>query len=548
MRTDVLLTQEGIEAGFVEHLLHTRVDTRENHLDALTLRHETEVGEVVDARRIDKGHLSHADDTHLRTLMAQGTHDLLEFITGTEEVRTVDLIDLHTLGNREVFQVAHEEVALLFVGIDLVADDTHVGGLSHTAHEEQTGADETDLDGDGKVEDDREQEGDPEDDDIALRVLQDAQERTPATHVIAHDDKHTSQTGHGDILCQRHEEEEDEQQHGGVDDTRNRRATAIVDVGHRTGDGTGGRDTAEERTGQIGHTLGDEFGIRVVTVADDTISHGGREQRLNGTEDGNGDGGRHEALDNVPCELRHLSTRQLVGDGEAVADGFDAGDAPLMLQQEHSECHHNDGDQTTREFTRRTAAGDLRPEGDDRHTEHAHACTPTIDGGEGGEVGYPLLDEVGRHRYHRQAEEILDLRGEDGEGDTRRESHDDGIWDVLDDGTQMEHAEHDEEHTRHQCGNGQSFEAVLLDDTIYDNNKRARWSTDLHLRSTEDGNNETCHDGSDDTFLRCHARRDTEGDGQRQGHDTHDDTCQQVGHELLTVVMLQRGKQFWFKR
>ena len=70
MRTDVLLTQEGIEAGFVEHLLHTRVDTRENHLDTLTLRHETEVGEVVDTRGIDKGHLTHTDDAHLRTLMA----------------------------------------------------------------------------------------------------------------------------------------------------------------------------------------------------------------------------------------------------------------------------------------------------------------------------------------------------------------------------------------------------------------------------------------------------------------------------------------------
>ena len=121
-----------------------------------------------------------------------------------------------------------------------------IGGLGHTTHEEQTGADESDLDGDGEVEDDRQQEGDPQDDDVALGVLQDRSEGAPATHVVADDDQHTSQTGHRDVLCQRHEEEEDEQQHGSVDDTSHRRATAIIDVGHRTGDGSSGGNTAEE--------------------------------------------------------------------------------------------------------------------------------------------------------------------------------------------------------------------------------------------------------------------------------------------------------------
>ena len=134
-----------------------------------------------------------------------------------------------------------------------------------------------------------------------------------------------------------------------------------------------------------------------MTVADDTIRHSGREQRLNGTEDGNGDGRRYEALDDVPCEHRHLSTRQLIGDGKSVADRLDTGDTPLMLQQEHGKCHHDDGDQTARQFSDSDMAREPGPQGNDSHTQDTDSRTPDIDRGEGGEIGYPLLDEVGRH-------------------------------------------------------------------------------------------------------------------------------------------------------
>ncbi len=65
----------------------------------------------------------------------------------------------------------------------------------------------------------------------------------------------------------------------------------------------------------------------------------------------------------------------------------------------------------------------------------------------------------------------------------------------------MQHTEHNEEHTCHERGDGQAFEAVLLDDAIYNNNERARRSADLYLRTSEDGNDETGYDGGDDTLL-----------------------------------------------
>ena len=66
--TDVFLAQQFVEARFGEHLLHLVVHAREYHLDALFLAHLAQVGEVVYARRIYEGHLTHTDDAHLGTV------------------------------------------------------------------------------------------------------------------------------------------------------------------------------------------------------------------------------------------------------------------------------------------------------------------------------------------------------------------------------------------------------------------------------------------------------------------------------------------------
>ena len=174
-----------------------------------------------------------------------------------------------------MLEVTELKVAVFLLRIDLLRDDLHVGSLSHTSHEEQTSTEQAYLDSDGEVEDDGEQESDPKHDNVALGVLQDAEERTPAAHIIADDDEYTGQTGHGDVLCQRHEEEENEQQHGGVDDACNGSASAVVDVGHRTGNGSRSGDASEDGTGKVGHTLGNELCVGAMTVANDTVGHGG---------------------------------------------------------------------------------------------------------------------------------------------------------------------------------------------------------------------------------------------------------------------------------
>ena len=237
--TDVLLAQQLVEAVALQHCLYLGYDTREHDGDTFFLAHQTEVLQVVQARAVDKRHLTHTDDAHLGPL-AVASHDVLETVTGTEEVGTIDLVDLHALGDGQVLQIAGLHVGIL-VQVDLVVDHLHVGSLRHTLHKEQAGTDDTHLDGNGEVEDDSEQEGDDEHSDVALRVAHQGLERAPSTHAIAHDDKHAGQTGHRDVLCQGHEQQEDEQQYHSMDNARNGRTSTIINIGHGAGDGSRSR-------------------------------------------------------------------------------------------------------------------------------------------------------------------------------------------------------------------------------------------------------------------------------------------------------------------
>ena len=127
-----------------------------------------------------------------------------------------------------------------------------------------------------------------------------------------------------------------------------------------------------------------------------------------------------------------------------------------------------------------------------------------------------------------QTEEVFDLRGKDGEGDTGGKAHHDGIRDVFNNGTQVQDAHQDEEGTGHESSDHEAAHAILLDDSVNDHNEGAGGATDLHLAATEERNEETGHDGGKNTGLRRGAGSDTECDGQRKGYDAHNDTGQKV--------------------
>ena len=260
-------------------------------------------------RGVDERYFSHSDDAYLRTT-AVARHDVLEAVAGTEEVGAVDFIDFHIVGNGEVLQIAFLHIGI-FVEVDFMEYGVHIGGFGHTAHEEQTGTDESYLDGDGEVEDDGEEEGQQQHGDVALGVAHHGHEGAPAAHTVGNDDEHACQTSHRDILCQRHKEQEDDQEHDRMDDAGNGCASAVVDIGHRAGDGTCGGDAAEEGRSDVGQSLTDEFSVGVVVVADDTVCNGCREQRLDGAQDGNRHRRSCQLLDGFPRQGGNGGLRQL---------------------------------------------------------------------------------------------------------------------------------------------------------------------------------------------------------------------------------------------
>ena len=223
---------------------------------------------------------------------------------------------------------------------------------------------------------------------------------------------------------------------------------------------------------------------------------------------------------------------QLRRDAETVADGLDGGHAGIVLEQQDHNGYHDDGDERTGNLL--VEPGHQR---DNQYAQNARQRAPQVDGGNVLEVGYPLLDEVGRHRVHAHAQQVLDLCGENGDGNTAGEPHHDGIGYVLDDGAQPEHAQQDEEHARHERGNGKPLHAILLDDAIDDDDESTRRTAYLNLRPTEGGNHESGNDGRDDALFGRHARGNAERNGQRKRHDADDDTGHEVGHERRFVVM-----------
>ena len=185
-----------------------------------------------------------------------------------------------------------------------------------------------------------------------------------------------------------------------------------------------------------GDALRHKLGVGVVVVADDTVGYGCRQQRLDGTEHGDGHCRSHQTLYCLPCHHRYLHVGYGVAHVEAVADGLNACDACVLLQEQSCYGHNDDSYERAGYLL-----AELRCDGDDYHAHHAHQRAPKVGGGEVLYVANPLLDEIGRHRVDGQSEEVLNLCGEDGYGDTACETYNNRVGDVFDDSSEFQQSE-----------------------------------------------------------------------------------------------------------
>ena len=107
-----------------------------------------------------------------------------------------------------------------------------------------------------------------------------------------------------------------------MDDAGDRRLSTIVYVCHGARYGSRGRYSAEQRSGEVSQSLTYQLCIGVVVVAYNTVGNGGREQRLDGSENGDSECRRHKTLYCLPVQAGKLRLGQLCVYGETVADGL----------------------------------------------------------------------------------------------------------------------------------------------------------------------------------------------------------------------------------
>ncbi len=330
--------------------------------------------------------------------------EFVEFVGDTEEERAVDFVNLHSGRNRQ----ALVRSLTVVVHLHFVADNGDVGILHNAAHKAYYRNHQSHLYRYRQVENDGQQQRGEDDNRTRLREPAYRTDGAPAAHVIRHHDKHARKTRHRDSTHKTAEQQQHEQENGRMHDARNRSTAAVVDIRHRSRNGTRSRNTAEERHDDIGDTLSDKFGVGVVTVADYTVGNHSRQQRLDSTEHRDCKRHRKQRLhgreERSVLDMRRTQRRQARRQFVEVADSLDGIDTGIGFEQPAYERHDDDGEERTRNLLRHA-----RSEHDDKDAHDTDAECPPVDVAYIIKVANPLLDEIRRHLLDAETEQVVHL-------------------------------------------------------------------------------------------------------------------------------------------
>lgn len=236
-------------------------------------------------------------------------------------------------------------------------------------------------------------------------------------------------------------------------------------------------------------------------VATHTIGHRGRKQRLNSAQHGNDHGCGEKALHTLPTQVGHLQRgnaclylAKLVADGEHLHVG-------VGIQKVNAYGHYNNGHERAGHLLRHLGRKGYYH--DAQHTYrsgHPVYCVKIL------KVHQPFRQEVARHfARNGQAEQVLDLRGEYGHGNTARKAHHNGVRNELDDGAKMANAQQYQEDTRQHSGQHQSRQAQIgvAHNTVDNYDESTRRATNLHTATAKGRHNKTANDGGQYTPARA---------------------------------------------
>ncbi len=138
--------------------------------------------------------------------------------------------------------------------------------------------------------------------------------------------------------------------------------------------------------------------------------------------------------------------------------------------------------------------------------------------------------------------EILDLRGGDQQRNAVGESDGDRARDVFDGGAQASKSHDEQQNSGHDPHQREAADSEAGNDAGHDDDKSARGSADLGARTAQGRDEEAGDDSGVEAGLRRDAGSDGEGHGQRQRHQSHRETCDEIVRKLLGFVALQTLK------
>ena len=147
----------------------------------------------------------------------------------------------------------------------------HGGGRSHAADKQQRSQNHPRLDRHSQIGKHGQRKRHQPDADVGLGELQQLRNLAPLAHVVGDDHQNPRQRRHRHAADQRRGKQQNAQQRERMDHPGHRRLRPRPNIGCRPRNGSRSRQPAKHRRENVGHTLSDEFDIRIVPVVTHSI-------------------------------------------------------------------------------------------------------------------------------------------------------------------------------------------------------------------------------------------------------------------------------------
>ena len=422
------------------------------------------------AGRVDHRHLAHAQDEHL------GRHQRLvqHFVepVGHREIQRAGNTVRGDAGGQQVALVqgfrARKVVAVVLQPAAVGLNGHH---FAHPVHEQERGQHHAGLDGHGQVEGDSEDKGHQQDQSIAPVAAQQVLELLDLAHVPGHDQQHRRQRRQRHVPHQRCRQQHEKQDENRVQHPGYRAARAGPDVGGGAGNRASRRQAAEQRRSAIGNALRHQFAVRTMAAAGHAVGDHRRQQRLDATEEGDGERRREHLAGPLERDMREVEIRQAGRDiAERRADGRDRQGKSLRRQGAD-----DDGNQEARP---------QRPEppqpDDQGNAGNGQPETERIEGIDLREIDLPFAKEIARQLVDLQPQEILDLAGKNAHRNAGGKARDHRLRHIAHQRAEPQQAGGNQHQACQQGAQDQAAVAKLLDHHEHDRDERRRRPADLH--------------------------------------------------------------------